>query len=89
MVILTYHYKTDIASASSNISYNLPAQTDLPYRWLLSQGKVDKALSIMKKFERINKTKIPDKVLSDFTVSILSTLLLSNSETLSAGNRES
>nr|XP_026483475.1 organic cation transporter protein-like [Vanessa tameamea] len=36
-------------------------------RWLLSQGKIDKALVIMKKFERINKTKIPDKVLSEFT----------------------
>lgn len=39
-------------------------------RWLVSQGKIDKALTIMKKFERINKTKIPDKVLSDFTVSL-------------------
>ncbi|CAH2101688.1 unnamed protein product [Euphydryas editha] len=36
-------------------------------RWLLSQGKIDKALVIMKKFERINKSKIPDKVLSEFT----------------------
>ncbi|CAH0712858.1 unnamed protein product, partial [Brenthis ino] len=36
-------------------------------RWLLSQGKIDKALIIMKKFERINKTKIPDKVLTEFT----------------------
>ncbi|CAF4957211.1 unnamed protein product [Pieris macdunnoughi] len=36
-------------------------------RWLLSQGKVDKALIIMKKFERINKTKIPDKILNEFT----------------------
>ncbi|XP_039752594.1 organic cation transporter protein-like [Pararge aegeria] len=36
-------------------------------RWLLSQGKIDKAMVIMKKFERINKTKIPDKVLNEFT----------------------
>ncbi|CAG9577071.1 unnamed protein product [Danaus chrysippus] len=36
-------------------------------RWLLSQGKIDKALVIMKKFERVNKTKIPDKVLNEFT----------------------
>ncbi|XP_045508830.1 organic cation transporter protein-like [Colias croceus] len=36
-------------------------------RWLLSQGKIDKALVIMKKFERINKRQIPDKVLSEFT----------------------
>ncbi|XP_045487487.1 organic cation transporter protein-like [Pieris rapae] len=36
-------------------------------RWLLSQGKVDKALIIMKKFERINKRQIPDKILNEFT----------------------
>ncbi|CAK1546530.1 unnamed protein product [Leptosia nina] len=38
-------------------------------RWLMSQGKVDKALIIMKKFERINKTQIPEKVLNEFTES--------------------
>ncbi|XP_048488037.1 organic cation transporter protein isoform X2 [Plutella xylostella] len=43
-------------------------------RWLVSQGKIDKALVILKKFERINKTKIPEKVLSDFTESSLKTL---------------
>ncbi|GBP56641.1 Organic cation transporter 1 [Eumeta japonica] len=42
-------------------------------RWLVSQGKIDKALTIMKKFEKINKTKIPDKVLSEFTESSLKT----------------
>ncbi|KAL0809394.1 hypothetical protein ABMA28_011583 [Loxostege sticticalis] len=43
-------------------------------RWLVSQGKIDKALTIMKKFERINKTKIPDKVLSEFTEASLKTI---------------
>ncbi|CAH2056093.1 unnamed protein product, partial [Iphiclides podalirius] len=43
-------------------------------RWLVSQGKIDKALTIMKKFEKINKTKIPDKVLSEFTESSLKTI---------------
>lgn len=40
-------------------------------RWLVSQGKIDKALTIMKKFERINGTKIPEKVISEFTESSL------------------
>ncbi|XP_026322546.1 organic cation transporter-like protein [Hyposmocoma kahamanoa] len=49
-------------------------------QWLVSQGKIDKALTIMKKFERINKTKIPDKVLSDFTESSLKTIKESEAE---------
>ncbi|XP_053621967.1 organic cation transporter protein-like [Plodia interpunctella] len=49
-------------------------------RWLVSQGKVDKALTILKKFERLNKTKIPDKVLSEFTESSLKTIKESEAE---------
>ncbi|CAG4948732.1 unnamed protein product [Parnassius apollo] len=43
-------------------------------RWLVSQGKIDKALTIMKKFERVNGTKIPDKVLNEFTESSIQTI---------------
>ncbi|XP_011499844.1 PREDICTED: organic cation transporter protein [Ceratosolen solmsi marchali] len=35
-------------------------------RWLVSQGQVDKAVLILHKFERINKTKVPDQVFKDF-----------------------
>ncbi|XP_075988669.1 organic cation transporter protein-like [Anticarsia gemmatalis] len=49
-------------------------------RWLVSQGKIDRALTILKKFERINKTKIPEKVLSDFTESSLKTIKESEAE---------
>ncbi|XP_052749087.1 organic cation transporter protein-like [Galleria mellonella] len=49
-------------------------------RWLVSQGKIDKALTIMKKFERINKTKIPEKVLSEFAESSLTTIKDSEAE---------
>ncbi|XP_013176005.1 PREDICTED: organic cation transporter protein isoform X1 [Papilio xuthus] len=52
-------------------------------RWLVSQGKIDKALIIMKKFERINKTKIPDKVLNEFTESSLKTIKESEAESRS------
>lgn len=40
-------------------------------RWLVSQGKVDRALTILKKFEKINKTKIPDQVVKEFRVAYL------------------
>ncbi|XP_017797048.1 PREDICTED: organic cation transporter protein [Habropoda laboriosa] len=35
-------------------------------RWLVSQGKVDKAIEILGKFERINGTKVPDDVYKRF-----------------------
>ncbi|XP_023245983.1 organic cation transporter protein-like [Copidosoma floridanum] len=35
-------------------------------RWLVSQGRVDEALRILGKFERINGTKVPDHVYRDF-----------------------
>ncbi|CAH2099470.1 unnamed protein product [Euphydryas editha] len=35
-------------------------------RWLVSKGKIDKAVNILKKFERINKSKIPENVLGNF-----------------------
>lgn len=37
-------------------------------RWLVSQGKIDKAVSILKKFERINGTTVPESVYRDFKV---------------------
>ena len=37
-------------------------------RWLVSQGRVEEAIHILHKFERINKTKVPDKVYQDFRV---------------------
>lgn len=38
-------------------------------RWLVSQGKVDKAIKILKKFEKINKKTVDPKVYQDFTES--------------------
>ncbi|KAJ2944014.1 hypothetical protein O0L34_g8340 [Tuta absoluta] len=37
-------------------------------RWLSSQGKVNKAVEILRKFERVNRTKIPEDVMDDFIV---------------------
>lgn len=36
-------------------------------RWLVSQGKVDKALRILKKFEKINKKSVDAKVYQEFS----------------------
>ncbi|XP_017777599.1 PREDICTED: organic cation transporter protein-like [Nicrophorus vespilloides] len=40
-------------------------------RWLASQGKVEKAVSILKKFERINKKNVDEKLYNEFTASCL------------------
>ncbi|GBP01370.1 Organic cation transporter protein, partial [Eumeta japonica] len=38
-------------------------------RWLLSRGRVNKAIDILHRFEKINKTKIPEDILEDFIAS--------------------
>ena len=40
------------------------------FRWSISKGKMDKTLSNLKKFEKINKTQIPKDVLDDLVVSV-------------------
>lgn len=36
------------------------------FRWLVSQGKIDKAIKIMRKIERINKSSVPETLYEDF-----------------------
>ncbi|XP_060810349.1 organic cation transporter protein [Amyelois transitella] len=38
-------------------------------RWLASNGKVNRAVAILKRFERINKKEIPEDVLNEFIIS--------------------
>ncbi|OWR52219.1 organic cation transporter protein, partial [Danaus plexippus plexippus] len=35
-------------------------------RWLVSKGRTDEAVKVLKRFERINKSKIPEEVLEEF-----------------------
>ncbi|CAH0406204.1 unnamed protein product [Chilo suppressalis] len=42
-------------------------------RWLASKGKVDKAVKVLRKFERINKKKISEEALDQFIFSSKST----------------
>lgn len=38
-------------------------------RWLVSQGKIDEAIRILHKFEKINHTNVPEHVYQEFRVS--------------------
>ncbi|XP_030030962.1 solute carrier family 22 member 3-like isoform X1 [Manduca sexta] len=38
-------------------------------RWLVTRGRVNKAVEVLRKFEKVNGTKIPDDVMEDFIVS--------------------
>ncbi|EFA00687.1 solute carrier family 22 member 13 [Tribolium castaneum] len=42
-------------------------------RWLVSQGKFDKAIGILRKFQRINKTKVEEETYNKFKASCLKT----------------
>lgn len=42
-------------------------------RWLASQGKIERAVSILRKFERINKTKVDEELYTEFTTSVAKT----------------
>ncbi|KPJ17833.1 Solute carrier family 22 member 3 [Papilio machaon] len=42
---------------------------DNSFTWLASRGKVNQAVKVLKKFERINRTKVPQDVMDDFIVS--------------------
>lgn len=37
-------------------------------RWLVSQGQIDKAVGILRKFERINGTKVDENIYKQFKV---------------------
>lgn len=39
------------------------------FRWLVSKGRTEEAVKVLKRFERINKSKIPEEVLEEFIVS--------------------
>ena len=39
-------------------------------RWLISKGKVDKAVEVLKKIAMTNKKEVPDEVFKNFEVSV-------------------
>lgn len=40
------------------------------FRWLVSQGKMDRAIGILKKFEKINGKDIDPKIFQDYQVNV-------------------
>jgi len=48
------------------------------FRWLVSQGRFSEAVVILRKFEKINKTKVPEGLYAQFEVSIKGVALVIN-----------
>lgn len=60
-----------VTSAPLALAIFTPLLVPESARWLVSQGKVDKAIKILKKFEKINKKTIDPKVYQDFSDSCI------------------
>lgn len=60
-----------ITSAPLVLAIFTPLLVPESARWLVSQGKVDKAIGILKKFEKINNKTIDNKVYQDFSDSCI------------------
>ncbi|XP_022122025.2 carcinine transporter [Pieris rapae] len=57
---------TLITSIPLGLSILTPFIVPESARWLISQGRIDEALTIIQKCERINKKKIPDAIIKEF-----------------------
>ncbi|XP_052749076.1 carcinine transporter-like [Galleria mellonella] len=57
---------TLITSVPIGLSILTPWIVPESARWLISQGRIEKAMEILKKVERVNKKKIPEAVIMEF-----------------------
>ncbi|XP_059610037.1 organic cation transporter protein-like [Phlebotomus argentipes] len=60
---------TIVTSAPLGLAILTPLIVPESARWLVSQGKIDKAIKILRKFEKINGTDVPPQIYNDFTES--------------------
>lgn len=60
-----------VTSAPLALAILTPLLVPESARWLVSQGKIDKAIGILKKFEKINKKTIDAKVYQEFSDSCI------------------
>lgn len=51
-----------------HIYYVIYILSNIGFRWLISQGRIDEALKIIQKFERVNNKKIPEEIKKEFKV---------------------
>ncbi|XP_060810348.1 beta-alanine transporter isoform X2 [Amyelois transitella] len=63
-----------VTSLPSLLALAMPWIVPESVRWLSTRGKINRALKILKRFERINKTKIPEDVLNEFIIKSNKTL---------------
>ncbi|CAH0761922.1 unnamed protein product [Diatraea saccharalis] len=61
-----WRYYTLITSVPLVLSILTPWVVPESARWLISQGRIDEAMKILLKLERINRKKIPDAIYKEF-----------------------
>lgn len=72
MILLIFLFKAAVVSHCGNgincKIFKLSSSLILFSRWLIAQGRIDEAITVLKKFEYINKRKIPDEIMKEFRV---------------------
>jgi hypothetical protein len=58
-----------VTSAPLALAIITPWMVPESARWLVSQGQFDKSIGILRKFQRINRTKVDDATYNRFKVS--------------------
>ncbi|CAH2101687.1 unnamed protein product [Euphydryas editha] len=66
LAVADWKIYTLITSVPLVLSIFTPCLVPESARWLISQGRIDEALAILKKCERINRKKIPDEIVQEF-----------------------
>ncbi|XP_014364677.2 carcinine transporter [Papilio machaon] len=66
LAVADWKIYTLITSVPLVLSIFTPCVVPESARWLISQGRFDEAIKILKKFERVNGKKIPEGVLKEF-----------------------
>ncbi|XP_073948789.1 beta-alanine transporter-like isoform X2 [Choristoneura fumiferana] len=57
-----------VTSAPMLLVIILPFTVPESVRWLISKGRTNRAVAVFKKFEKINRTQIPQEVMDDFII---------------------
>ncbi|XP_050678261.1 carcinine transporter-like [Leptidea sinapis] len=66
LAVADWKIYTLITSVPLVLSILTPCVVPESARWLISQGRIEEALKIIQKCERVNRRKIPDEILKEF-----------------------